>query len=942
MTTLELRPEFRGQHMQDTAIELSNNQNTGWTQRSDPNELLDISYPTFDVQRAILAVSRTNAGKPIVLLGQRGSGKSHIMALLHYAFSAPEAVEKWADGWSIEPGREKLAGLQLHRGFTPISDTLSDQENPKLWDIVFDSHPKGGYFRGKFEASHSMVPAKSLFIDMFKEQRTALIFDEMQTWFDGLYDEPGDTGLKHRAWAFNCIQTLSEIANERPDLLCLIVSCRDSSTEAYRQIHRNGPVVVDFKGESARQDRKRLVRHRLFKNRQLIADSEIEPVVAVYADERIRLLYSDKNPSEQAKLKAEVITEWPFSPELLNLLEDHILMSSAAQGSRDTIRMLAEVFKSRGNSVPLLTPADFTIDDDDCGIMPLLEAFTTSDQEKLRDKAIRNLTEIQNASVAAPHAREVISSLWMRSLSAGNEAGGTKSEVQLDLTRSSKLDPNHFLSELSTIERHSFNIHQVGTIVERLCFKLEENKETQLRVHALNAKHYQTNATSVSGLLAVDRDQEYIRDFINHMLKSPDSVSELPSMPIVLDPNWRQAPWANVKDQERPASWSDRPVLIVIPEAPKDLSEVLGPWLVNHVTVNRNMVRFLIPKSDASNIFDDSDLRILARCALSASEWGESDPQFKKLATSYKSKLTDELKSRFDRYALLDVWDYQSPTHCTFRNDKHGGVGAKIPKAIEDHIRINFFADDDFQKVVVQAAKRDETIAQLLGLLQAEPLPGVQAIVYLGENQIYESVLNVVASDEIPSIDAIAINVSSTWYKREPNESSSECLTRLRQKAWRTGAELRKVSLRERDKVGSSGISVSPPIVKDPPQNSSFPPLVGPSSTSAISGGSADGGVPALTASNTITQPLLDAGNGGIAVLPQPVIRRSLGAKTGMNLLGDIEQWGYGDKQTVTQATLTISGVSIKELRDFVTRMPPKLQGELQITLPPPIEGGSK
>jgi hypothetical protein len=942
MTTLELRPEFRGRHMQDTAIELSNHQNTGWTQRSDPNELLDISYPTFDVQRAILAVSKSNSGKPIVLLGQRGSGKSHIMALLHYAFSEPEAVEKWANGWSSEAGREKLAGLQLNRGFTPISDTLSDQENPRLWDIIFDGHPKGGYYRGKFEASQTMVPAKSLFIDMFKEQRTALIFDEMQTWFDGLYDEAGDNGLKFRAWAFNCIQTLSEIANERPDLLCLIVSCRDSSTEAFRQIHRNGPVVVDFKGESARQDRKRLVRHRLFKNRQLVSDSEIEPIVNAYSEERIRLLFSEKNPSEQVKLKKEVVTEWPFSPELLNLLEDHILMSSAAQGSRDMIRMLAEVYKSRGHLVPLLTPADFTIDDDECGIMPLLEAFTTSDQEKLRDKAIRNLTEIHNAGVTAPHAREVISSLWMRSLSAGNEAGGTKSEVQLDLTRNTKLDPNHFLSELSTIERHSFNIHPVGTIQERLCFKLEENKETQLRVHALNAKHYQSDVTSVPGLLPVDRDQEYIRGFINHMLKSPDSVSELPSMPIVLDPNWQQAPWANVKDSERPASWTDRPVLIVIPESPKELSKVLGPWLVNHVTINRNMVRFLIPKSEEKNIYDDSDLRILARCALSANEWGEADPQFKKLATSYKSKLTEELKTRFDRYALLDVWDFQTPANCTFRGDKHGGVGAKIPKAIEDHIRTNFFADDDFAKVVIGAAKRDETLAQLLALLQAEPLPGKQAIVYLGETQIYESVLNVVASDDVLPADAVAINVNSTWYKREPSESSSECLTRLRQKAWRTGAELRKIALRERDNVGSGGISVTPPTVNEPSPNSNFPPVVGPSTTPTIGGFSTAGGTTTPTISGTTNLPPISPGISGGVAPALPVIRRSMGAKTGMNLLGDIEQWGYGDKQTVTQATLTISGVSVKELRDFVTRMPPKLQGELQITLPPENEGGGK
>lgn len=450
---------------------------------------------------------------------------------------------------------------------------------------------------------------------------------------------------------------------------------------------------------------------------------------------------------------------------------------------------------------------------------------------------------------------------------------------------------------------------------------------------------------AVSGLLPVDRDQEYIRDFLNHMLKSPDSVSELPSTPIVLDTNWRQAPWANVKDQERPASWADKPVLLVIPQSPQDDSETLGPWLVDHVTVNRNMVRFLIPKSEESNIYDDVELRILARCALSASEWGESDPQFKKLANSYKTKLTDKLKSRFDRYALLDVWDYETPTQCTFRGDKHGSTGAKIPKAIEDHIRTNFFDDADFEKLVIQAAKRDETIQQLLALLQAEPLPGAQAIVYLGETPIYESVLNVVASDDIADADAVAINVGSTWFKKEANESKDECLIRLRQKAWRTGVELRRITLRERDKIGSGGISVVPPGVNEPPPGSTFPPPGGSSTPGGLGGGPTQPLGGAGTGAGTSILPPLGPGAGtGGGILPpaQPVIRRSMGAKKGIDLLGDLERWGLPDKQTVTQATLTISGVSIKELRDFVTRMPPKLQGELQITLPPENEGDAK
>jgi predicted AAA+ superfamily ATPase len=95
MLPLELRPEFQTKHMRGTAIELHNRQNSGWAQR-EPTELLRITYPTADVQRSLEAVSRATIGKPIVLLGQRGRGKSHIMALLHHAFESPDAVEKWA------------------------------------------------------------------------------------------------------------------------------------------------------------------------------------------------------------------------------------------------------------------------------------------------------------------------------------------------------------------------------------------------------------------------------------------------------------------------------------------------------------------------------------------------------------------------------------------------------------------------------------------------------------------------------------------------------------------------------------------------------------------------------------------------------------------------------------------------------------------------------
>jgi hypothetical protein len=382
MLPLELRQEFRSVHMRGTAIELRNKQNTGWAQR-DPAELLRMTYPTADVQRALEAVSKASAGRPILLKGQRGRGKSHIMALLHHAFRSPDVVEKWAAEWAPRlqaKGLEakRLVGLNLQRGFLPLTETLSDQEYLHLWDVIFDLHPKGPYYRGKFEQSGKAVPAKSLVRDLFAEQPTALILDEFQTWFDGLHDQPGDYGLKRRQWAFNFVQTLSELATERPDLLVLITSVRDSSTDAYQQIWRVGPLLVDFTGETAKSDRKRLVLHRLFENRDNFAIGEIEKAVAPYATERVRLLYPDKIEADKARLQGEVAECWPFAPELLDLMDDQILMAAAAQDTRDLIRILAEVFRARGPKTPLVTVADFHVDDDTCGVTSLLGSFATT------------------------------------------------------------------------------------------------------------------------------------------------------------------------------------------------------------------------------------------------------------------------------------------------------------------------------------------------------------------------------------------------------------------------------------------------------------------------------------------------------------------------------------------------------------------------------------
>lgn len=928
MTHLELRHEFHGRHMRGTAIELSNRQNTGWAQNQNASAILEITYPSSDVRRALEAISTTSFGKPVVMIGQRGSGKSHIMALIHYAFESPQAVEEWAKSWGSRLSLQKLSEITLQRGFKAISETLSNAEFPVLWDVLFDRHPRGAYYRGRFEQSGSLVPSKSLLQDMFGEQKTALILDELQTWYDGLHNEPGPEGRKHLQWAFNFIQILSEIAEDRPDLFSLVVSVRDNTTDAFQQIHRKSPVVIDFKGETAREDRKRLVLHRLFKNRSNIPSATIEQLVSNYSNERNRLLFADRSPADHARLAAECAECWPYSPELLSLLEDQILMAAAAQDSRDFIRMLAEVFRARGANTSVITPGDFSVDDDECGVTTLIDSFATSaDQERLREKAIRNLSALREANIVAPHMREVISSIWVRSLSSVQVGGATRREVQLDLTSTTAIDDNAFTAELAEIVDNSFNIHPGGTQEKRYSFRLPENPESKLKAWAKNDHAFEAQTAAAPGLMAIGRDQEFLCKFINHYLKSPDLAREIPSQIVVLDANWANAPWANIPQQEHPSSWTEKgkPVLIVLPSSPADLSGVLGPWLVNHVSQNRNMIRFLLPRADQPDLYNDRSLLITARCALLAREWQQTEVQYKDLQKRFEDALRTDLKNRFDRYAILATWNFQSPSACTFHVDEHGATGSDISTGVEKHVRDNHFAPEDFEKLALEVASRGESMRQLLALLREPPLPGEIAIPYLGDLPVFESILRIVAKGKL------ALNAGGRWYGREPDESFETADVRLRMRLGAfTGQTMLAVQLGDISQVGGGGVAVpTGPTVHDPQPSP-------PATPQPVEGGIPN---PVPTPQPTpIGSPLIPIQE----PLPvQPVVRRSMGAKTGINLLGELEKWALPDGQKATQASLTFNGLTVKELRDLCTKLPPKLQAELQVILPPENGAGA-
>jgi hypothetical protein len=935
MLGLKLRAEFLGAQMTGTAISLRTSDNQGAAQRS-PDYILSITYPTADVQTALKAISSKNAGRPIVLMGDRGRGKSHIMAVMHHAIQSPEIVESWLKEWDTKVGSDDMKDIMILKGYMPISEPIHNHEYPLLWDILFDRHPKGQYYRGQFESMSQSFPPRTLLEKMFEDQPTCLILDEFQTWYNGLPDKDPKTGLLLKQYAFNFVQILSEMAKDRPEILVFVISVLNNQNEAFQQVHRQGPVIIDFRGPTAKQDRQMLLLHRLFENRRNIPESDIINTAGAYASERFRLLHTHKSQAEKDRVQHQVFDCWPFSPELLDLLEDQILLSTVAQETRDLIRILAQVFKSRGKVVQIITPADFFVDGESDEVQTLVDSIAVqAGQEKLRQISQRNLEAVRDSGVNVPNARELVSTLWMRSMSPGKNAGGTPAALHLDITRGSAIDDNAFQAELALLVENSVNIHGDEVPGGRLWFGVNENPRSKVRACAKNNKLWHIGAVPTAGLTVYPgRDIAHIRNTLRHIFVP--ETTQPPSRVIILGPNWKNDPWSDVDDVDKPAKW-DRPVLLAIPEQVEcgqaGLNATLGAWLAaKHIQNRRNTIRFLLPAVEMQGLFVDEELIYSARCSFLCSRdgWG-SDATYRALHQDFDRSLRNSLKSRFNRFAVLRKWDFQQPQNCVFEVEKISEQGGDIPSAVEAKILSDLFDRADFKNFVLNHAKDSDLVGSMMDDLIEPPPPNTgEAIPFLGETKIYEFVLEMAARGEL------VLNVGGTWIGRRSEDATDEdALRYIRPRAFRTGQELRQIQLGLPGAVGGGAITAQNPPVGD----TQVTPTGGTGSNGKYPDIEPTGKVP--VGETVTTGGNIGAGVGTLQPTGNPVTKNCKidQPTTGINLAGCFESWGVTSSQPIESARIEFNGLTVQQIKIILQRIPSTFKATLEIAYK---EGGGQ
>ena len=649
-----------------------------------------------------------------------------------------------------------------------------------------------------------------------------------------------------------------------------------------------------------------------------------------YANERFRLLHVHNTESEKVRIHQETFSCWPFSPELLSLLEDHILLSSVAQETRDMIRILAQVFKSRGDTVPFITPADFFVDGESDEVQTLVDSISVqAGQEKLRQIAQRNLASIRDSGVNIPNARELLSTIWMRSLSPGQTAGGKPAVLHLDITRGQKIDDNSFQVELALLIENSINIHGDEVQGGPLWLGVSENPRSKVRACARNNKLWDIGAVPTAGMtIYPGKDISHTRNTLRHIFV-PETVQP-PSRVIILGPNWINDPWCDLDDQDKPSKW-DRPILLVIPDQIEGekvgINSCLGVWLAQHVPKRRNTIRFLLLAIDTKGIYSDEELIYSSRCSFLCSPEGWGADLNRNLRQDFDRPLRAALKSRFNRVAILRKWDFQQPQHCIFDIEKITEQGGDIPSAVEAKILSDLFDPNEFADFVHTRAKDSDTVGSLLDDLIDPPPPNAgEAIPFLGETKIYEFILNVASRGEI------VLNVGGTWIGRRVEDATDEdALRNIRSKAYRTGQEMRQVQLGLPGSVGGGTVTVPNP------QIDSIEPV-----SSIVFPGESKGGESTCPA--TIKRSLDYDVSGESMVKPTvnaPLIKnkKSEEPNTGINLQGYFEAWGISSDQSIESARIEFSGLTAQQIKVILQRIPSTFKANLDITYE---EGGKE
>ncbi len=871
MLGLKLRSEFANQRISGTVVSLNPTRPESFV-NLPTEKALEVTYPSIDLIQALESCFGQDNHRYLVIMGERGQGKSHIMGVIHHAFKDPKRFMSWINNWKGKlPHSITISEPQSN--FLALTVPLHEQGYEFLWDPIFQHHPEGQKLAGKWEAKRETmpVPTKNDLIAALKVQPVALIFDEFQTWYANLSDKP-------EKWAFNFIQILSEIAKENPELLKLVVSVRDGTTDAYGQLHRLQPKIVNFESKTSKDDRHKLLSHRIFENRGQIPSEQIKGKIETYFNEWFRLL--QKEGSERTLLESKAVEIWPFSLDLIDVMEEQILLATKAQGTRDLILVLVYLYKAAGENEPVITPAHFGLNqDNNMELDKLLVAVNDAATSQLAKIAFKNVEVVrENLKENIPSFTEkALAALYIRSLNISKQKGVTREQIQADISSNSKFDDNQFKDQWALIFDNSYNVHEKHN---RYFFDIPENARTKVLAHAKNGKYFEKG-----------EDLDKILGITEWAYSPKNSVDKGRFRYCILGRNWKNSPFVEGQFRGKtPSEAGDgQSCYLFIPEAldESNLKQSLGRFLTQYVPNYKNLIRFVVP---SKNIFEDKAILLNARALHFADSWKEQDPEYDRLKRFYEGELLKEIANAFSKVLIISQWDHQNHYNITFESIDIASQPSQMFSEIDEKIEQDYFSIDDFKALILDAVKSKNIERQKLSQLRRiieEPRPFPNAVIpWTRPTHIFDVIIEGVTSGQY------AIQTNSGIVQLSSSKPPEQIRREITPPAWNRWDSYHVV-----ETTGATAGTGIP----DAPQDTNQPPISGggwnPTENSGDNGAKGTQG-----SSPSISTVMRDLGFG----------------QTPLDILDKLERWGVAKETKLHDVSLVFTSLSGEQLKKII------------------------
>jgi len=414
-----------------------------------PQEFLELTFPSNDVRYVLknlhdrFAAHSTTAGL-FLFEGYKGSGKSHLLLLVHHIASKPDIARSWLAQHSIE--------CMLPDNILVITHKFTDFPLDAIWNLVWE----------KCGSSWTSKSAPNLddFRKLVAGRHVFLIMDELERGIQAIADPALQTQN------INFLQMLTEEASRCGNAaVTVFASVYDSSREPGATLKRVPRIDIHF---SAPEDRVGIVLHRLFENSASRDHHAIERVVASFQND-----WRNKGFRTSDEYGRQLLSSYPFTPELIEHIQG--CARDQFQGTRGALGFLGTLVRQSAKTRSLVTTADAAISQRDVFSMlsdldpgGRLSGCAQSDLGDLRDQ---------------PLAERIVSSVLLATLAAAGKFRGQTEEV---LARQ-VLQPGDDINEFRTTLR---SFHKMGTYFHEqegvYYFDLEEKPYAKVEYKSLN------------------------------------------------------------------------------------------------------------------------------------------------------------------------------------------------------------------------------------------------------------------------------------------------------------------------------------------------------------------------------------------------------------------------------------------------------------------------